>query len=662
MTKLVNYRVDTVPKLAGILIIIISGVVLAGEWIFDTSIFQIILPDLPKMVGNTALALMTAGISLLYLRSTPNEWGKYIGYICATITLLIGIVTIGEYIGDWILYTNQQVLETSDLRVVVDRSSPPTALSFIFIGLSLLLLRVQNKRGYTVAQILIILTVSISLLALLGYTYHIASLYQSSSEIGISVPTAILFIVLSVGILFTRTELGIVSIILSNRVDGDIIRRLLPVVFIIPFAVGWLTLNWMQVSQIELNVGLSVVVLLNVIAFVTMIWWTAIEIHQVDQKRRTAETRLDESEKILANILELAADPIITVNDKQEIIQFNIVAQRTFGYTDEEIMGQAFENLLVDEFIQQHQQYILDLASDKHVKSRIGEQKLRARRKNGEEFPIELSISKFLQNGETMFTSILRDTTERVLTENKLRTLNEGLEQRTIELARSNADLQQFAYVASHDLQEPLRTISSFITLLAEDYKGKLGEEADQYIDFIVDGTTRMKILINDLLAYSRIDFGNKSFTLVKSDEALQTALNNLKMSIDESEATIHFDSLPDILFDKGKMSILLQNLIANAIKFRKENTPPEIRISAIERGNFWEFSVSDNGIGIESKFYERIFVIFQRLHSRQEYQGTGIGMAICKRIVESGGGRIWLESELGVGTTFYFTVPIRQE
>jgi light-regulated signal transduction histidine kinase (bacteriophytochrome) len=224
------------------------------------------------------------------------------------------------------------------------------------------------------------------------------------------------------------------------------------------------------------------------------------------------------------------------------------------------------------------------------------------------------------------------------------------------ELRRSNAELEQFAYVASHDLQEPLRMVASFSQLLAKRYRGKLDQDADDFIGFAVDGARRMQALINDLLAFSRVGTRGRAFEPTDSNAVLQKALTNLTTLMEESQAVVTHGPLPTILGDGGQLMQVFQNLIANAIKFRGSE-PPRIHLAAEPQGEGWRFTVQDNGIGIAKEHQERIFTIFQRLHPRSEYSGTGIGLAICKKIVERHGGHIWVESELGKGSTFYFTI-----
>ncbi len=226
------------------------------------------------------------------------------------------------------------------------------------------------------------------------------------------------------------------------------------------------------------------------------------------------------------------------------------------------------------------------------------------------------------------------------------------------QLDRSNKELEQFAYVASHDLQEPLRMVSSYTQLLSRRYKGKLDADADEFIAFAVDGANRMQVLINDLLAYSRVGTRGKEFERTDCTAAFQLALANLKVAIDESKAVVTHGPLPTLMADKLQFGQLLQNLIGNAVKYHGAESP-WVHVSAEHTGNDWVFSVRDNGIGIDPQYADRIFVIFQRLHTREEYPGTGIGLAICKKIVERHGGHTWVESQPGSGATFYFNIPI---
>jgi light-regulated signal transduction histidine kinase (bacteriophytochrome) len=271
-----------------------------------------------------------------------------------------------------------------------------------------------------------------------------------------------------------------------------------------------------------------------------------------------------------------------------------------------------------------------------------------------------------------MFLSVAGVITQKEMVQRRrakeeVRKLNVDLErkvaERTAELAerakdleRSNMELQQFAYVASHDLQEPLRTIASFTQLLAKRYGDKLDDKAREFIGFAVDGSKRMQTLINDLLSFSRVGTQGKALEPVQCDAILDTVLRSLKRAVEESGATITRDPLPVVLADEMQLGQLLQNLVGNSIKFRGDKAP-RIHIGAEKNGEGWKIWVRDNGIGIAQEHHERIFVIFQRLHTKTQYAGTGIGLAVCKKIAERHGGRIWVEPTPGGGSTFYFTM-----
>jgi light-regulated signal transduction histidine kinase (bacteriophytochrome) len=267
---------------------------------------------------------------------------------------------------------------------------------------------------------------------------------------------------------------------------------------------------------------------------------------------------------------------------------------------------------------------------------------LRGRRRDGSEVPVEIQLTPVEMVDGTFIVASIVDISARKLAETELR--------------RSNAELEQFASVASHDLQEPLRMVASYTELLAKRYQGRLDEKADKYIFYANDGAHRMQQLVKDLLSYSRVGSQGRVLEPVSANEVAQRVAQMLHGSLSAANATLEIKPLPMVMADEGQLHQLFQNLIGNAVKFRSEQAP-SITIEAVLEHDRWRFSVRDNGIGIEAQYSERIFQMFQRLHERGRYDGSGIGLAIVKRIVERHEGRVWFESTLGVGTTFYFTL-----
>ncbi|HXJ61763.1 MAG TPA: ATP-binding protein [Verrucomicrobiae bacterium] len=273
-------------------------------------------------------------------------------------------------------------------------------------------------------------------------------------------------------------------------------------------------------------------------------------------------------------------------------------------------------------------------------------------------------IGQLAQSFDEMASTLEGRVADLQRAEAELKGFNEELEQRvverTLELKRSNEDLEQFAYVASHDLQEPLRMINNYLQLLQQRYQQQLDAPGREFVGFALDGAKRMQQLIQDLLTYSRVGTHGKEMVTTSCAEALEHALANLRMAITEAQAEITHESLPALRGDPIQLTQLFQNLVGNAIKFRGSG-PPRVQIGAQRKGADWEFHVADTGIGIAQQDFERIFVVFQHLHSSEKYPGTGIGLAVCKKIVERHGGRIWVESKLGKGTTFRFTLPAQE-
>ncbi len=368
--------------------------------------------------------------------------------------------------------------------------------------------------------------------------------------------------------------------------------------------------------------------------------------------RKTAEVHLRQQEAFLKSIYDGTEQAIFVVDISEDgelrYTNFNPVSEKYAGVTNAYIQGktpeEAFGDVLGPIFCQNYERCLQAGTSISY------EEQL-----NFEEHIIwTLTTLVPLRDDQGQIYRIIGTATN--ISDRKTAELE--LQQQKQDLARSNDELQQFAYVASHDLQEPLRMITSYLELLERRYKGQLDPKADQFIAYAVDGAARMQILINDLLQYSRVGSRGQLLEQVDCEVVLQNVLRNLQVAIAENKAIITHDSLPQVNADLTQLTQVFQNLIGNAIKFHGED-PPKIHIGIVERNDKWLFSVCDNGIGIESQYVDRIFVIFQRLHSRTDYPGTGMGLAICKKIVERHGGTLWVESTPHKGSTFYFTLPV---
>jgi signal transduction histidine kinase len=523
MMKDLSSRFTLASKAAAVFSCLMGCAVLAGWW-FDIDLLRFHSPYTVRMKANAALGFILSGISLwLAVGDDGSRWKRSVYQGLAFLAALIGLLTLFEYAFGWDLGIDQLLAYEPPGAVKTSspgRIAPNAALNFLLLGTALLLL--PARRCEWIVSIMVLAAGVVSLLALMAYAYAAETLHGFASYMHIGLNTALTFLVLSMGVLFSLRRRGLMAILSSEGPAGEIARRLLPPVFVFPFALGWARLQAQRMGAFGTEFGVAILVTSTIVILAVVVWRATLALNRTEAARRQVE---------------------------------------------------------------------------------------------------------------------------------------EALRRQTDELSRSNAELEKFAYVASHDLQEPLRMISGFSQLLARRFEGKLGADADEYIGFVVDGANRMQRLINDLLRYSRVGTRGGAFEPTGCSSVLEEALDNLGIALRESGAEIRRDPLPTLTVDRSQMVQLFQNLVGNALKFRGgERT--RIQVSARQNGEEWIFSVADNGIGIDPKYFDRIFTIFQRLHGKIEYPGTGIGLAICKKIVERHGGRIWLESELGKGCTFFFTLP----
>ena len=360
------------------------------------------------------------------------------------------------------------------------------------------------------------------------------------------------------------------------------------------------------------------------------------------RRRSALETASPPGEARFRAMVESVPHGVVMVDGSGEIVFVNRQTERLFGYAREALLGQPIERIVPTRFRERHPEFRATYFADPQARAMGAGRDLFGRRKDGTEIPVEIGLNP-IETDEGLFVlASVVDISARKRAEEELR--------------RSNEELERFAYVASHDLQEPLRTVTSYVQLLARRYRDKLDADAAEFIEFAVQGAMRMQRLIEDLLAFSRV--GTRAAALVPTDAnaALDAALENLKAAAGEAGATLTRGPLPTVLADPVQLGQLFTNLVGNAVKFRGTE-PPRVQIGAERDGTQWVFRVRDNGIGIDPQYFERIFVIFQRLHGRNEYPGTGIGLAVCRKIVERHGGLIWVESEEGGGATFSFTL-----
>ncbi len=367
---------------------------------------------------------------------------------------------------------------------------------------------------------------------------------------------------------------------------------------------------------------------------------------QFELERQAAE--IETARDLFLQVIESMSEAWFLMDRTGRVVRINPAASALLEYDAAGLVGRPFAQICGSGTIPATPWQLVQ----RDASGRLPHFDIEISTRTGRAVPISISIGlvRDRRGRITGMQAVARDISERKRGE-------EVLAQQAQELARSNAELEQFAYVASHDLQEPLRMMASFSQLLEQRYKGHLDADADEFIGYIVDGAIRMQRLINDLLTYSRVGRLGRPLTPTDCAEIFETTLLNLRSAIEEASAVVTAGPLPVVMADATQLVRLFQNLIGNAIKFRGDS-PVRVHVAAEHQGGMWLFSIQDNGIGIEPQYLERIFLIFQRLHNRHDYPGTGIGLAIAKKIVERHGGRIWVESERGRGSTFYFTLP----
>jgi PAS domain S-box-containing protein len=648
-------------RLASVVVIAIGALVILG-WVFDVELLKTLMPGAPVMSASSALGFVLAGVALsARLRARPERRGlSVLSRSCALLVLLLGLANLIGYEHPWSFSLDRFFAlgePDFDLAAGPQRMALNTALNFLLCGAALLCLDVETRRGVRPAQLLFLVTGLVALVAVTGYAYHVLAFYRvGGNRDPMALNSGLTFLLLCLAGLCAHPGRGLMGLITGQNAGGLIARRLLPAALLIPLALGTLRFWGQRADLFATETGVALFIVSNMVIFAALSLWMTWALNRMERGRQRAEIALRDSEALYRSLVDTLPINLIRKDLQGRITFSNRHYCEAIGKPLAELAGKTdfdfFPAELAEKYVKDDRNVIAtrQVFEDIELHQQPGGQR---------SFVHVLKAPVLDAAGAVIGTQVIFwDVTARKKAE-------EALERTAADLARSNRELEQFAYVASHDLQEPLRMIASFTQLLARRYQDKLDEEAREFIGYAVDGAIRMQQLIHELLAFSRLGTLGCPFEPVEGEKVLLAALTNLKVALAESGAALTHDPLPAVRGDALQLVQLFQNLLGNALKFRGP-APPKIHISVARQPadpgsdtEAWVFCVRDNGIGIEPQFFERIFVIFARLHTRDEYPGVGIGLAICKKVVERHGGRIWVASQPGHGSQFYFTLPV---
>ncbi|VVB55800.1 Methanogenesis regulatory histidine kinase FilI [uncultured archaeon] len=640
-------------------ITLILGTLAMIGWLMGIRSLTSFVPGYIPIAPGAALAfILLGGAWYLYARAPSRRFTKIYVLVSVFSTSLIALLNLIQFLTGANAgieeYFTRAVLTIDPGTYGAGPMSPITAVSFLLICVATVLLLFVPRYRAGLSSGMASVVVSVGLVVLMGYLYGTPQLYGGGYRY-VALPAGVMFVFLGTGIIAAAgPEHFPLRLLVGPSIRALLMRSFLLVIFVVILIDGTfhsllLRLGLTEALRAAMSALIALAITSVVISQISRVVGGAMDRTEAERKR--TEQALLKSEQLyrslFGNMLDAFAYCKMHFDDQGRPVDFvylevNSAFEKLTGL--ENVIGKKVTQVIPgikESYPDLFEIYGRAALTGKPEKFEIDFKPLRA----------WFSISVYSIEKE-YFVTVFDNITERKRAE-------EELKKRTEELARSNAELEQFVYIASHYLQEPLRTVSNFSQLLAKRYKGELDAKADQYFSFIVDGTSRMQQMIDDLLAYSQVIARTKPFEPTNCETAFDQALTNVKMAIEESGALVTHDPLPTVMADASQMVQLFQNLFSNAIKFRKEK--PRITVSAVQRGNEWLFSVQDNGIGIAPEFMEYIFKMFEREHASSEYPGTGVGLAICKKIVEHHGGRIWVESEQGKGTTFYFTIPAKR-
>lgn len=652
-----NHRLKHISLLCIITSVAINLVVLFG-WGTNYLLLSQFGHDYKPQPIITALMLLQLSGNLFVYVYKPRHIVIHLLIMISSLAVIfiLTLILIDDFTG---LYLNIEKWFILDNLVHSEsRISPPMIVMGLLMNITFLLLFIYKEDGSrikdTAAWLAFTMLVVISFI-LMGYLYNARLFMYTGGEqlTTVALPAAISFLFLCIGL---TVAIGKDHLPLSAFMGPSLFSRLMRVT-IPPVIVLIIFQNWINIIALPLHIQswhpLTVAFFCIILALLISIFLFKVTLTISKDIDRSHEMLLQTQEKLRNSLfynrglIEATLDPLLTISKDGKITDVNHATEIVTGLPREQLIGSDFSNYFTEpKLAKKGYKTVLE-------KGFVENYELVIQDKSGNKKNVLYNAILYKDTGGNIagIFAAARDITKRKLIEEEAKKYQADLE-------RSNKELQQFAYIASHDLQEPLRVITSYLQLIERRYKDKLDQDANEFIDFAVNGANRLQQMITDLLSYSRVETRGNPFTKTDSNTVVKRALENLAILIEENHAVITYDNLPSlIIVDEEQLVIVFQNLLNNAIKFHKPNHPPKIHIFAEEQDTQWLFGVHDDGIGIDLQYKDKLFIIFKRLVGK-EYSGSGMGLAICKRIVERHGGHIWVESKPEKGSTFYFTIP----
>lgn len=619
------------------------GILVLIGWIFDFETLKRIFPGLVAMNPATAVAFVIGGLALGVAGHTGRPASmRRVDIGLAFIVAFFGLLRLAGYFWRW-PWGIDQILFAS--KIGDNRMSPNAAFCFVLVGTALAMVDYRTRRGGRPFQWLALMAAAISLLALVGYAYDIIPLFQVQSFIPIALHTAVTFLILSTGVIGLRGATGVLEVLAGDSLGGVIARRLLPAAVLLPILIGALRLAGEGMGLFSRGTGTAIFVVASTAMLTALIGWTSGVIHRKDLDRRRAEQKF-------RALLEYAPDAMVIVNQDGIVVLVNSQTEILFGFQREELLGRPVEVLVPDRFRARHVGHRSNFfAQPRHRGAMEAGMELYGLRKDGTEFPIEASLN-VLESDEGMFvSSAIRDVTERKRAEQELQALN-------LQLEAANKELESFAYSVSHDLRAPLRSVDGFSQAVLEDYGDKLDETGRDYLRRARAASQRMGQLIDDMLALSQVTRKEMRFEPVDLSAMAGEIAADLQRREPERFVDFRIADGLSAIGDAALVHVALENLLGNAWKFTGKTPHARIEFGTTHAGGKPAFFVRDSGVGFDMQYAGKLFGAFQRLHAATEFPGMGVGLATVQRVLHRHGGRVWAESRLNEGATFYFTLP----